>query len=103
MQLSNRLDPQQTSIGSKGSPSPAAFPMSPAPGATPGTLTKSMNDSKVDLSAVTERMDGGTASIGGGDGSGKLIGTIVPLARIPGYPPAAGGWATAHAAGSLPF
>ena len=44
MQLSSRLDPQHTSIGSRGSPSPAAFPMSPAPGATPGTLTKSMND-----------------------------------------------------------
>ena len=45
MQLSSRLDPQHTSIGSRGSPSPAAFPMSPAPGATPGTLTSSMNDS----------------------------------------------------------
>ena len=71
MQLSSRLDPQHTSIGSRGSPSPAAFPMSPAPGATPGTLTKSMNDSNVDTSAVTERMDDDTASIGGGDGSGK--------------------------------
>ena len=39
MQLSSRLDPQHTSIGSRGSPSPAAFPMSPAPGATPGPLT----------------------------------------------------------------
>ena len=39
MQLSSRLDPQHTSNGSRGSPSQAAFPMSPAPGATPGTLT----------------------------------------------------------------
>ena len=73
MQLSSRPDPlqQTTSTGSRGSPSQAAIPMSPAPGVTPGPLTESMNDSTVDLSAVTERMDDDTASIGGGDGSGK--------------------------------
>ena len=61
MQLSSRLDPQHTSIGSRGSPSPAAFPMSPAPGAIPGILTDSMNNSNVDTSAVTEPMEDDTA------------------------------------------
>ena len=94
MQLSSRPDPQHTSIGSRGSPSQAAFPTSPAPGATPGTLTKSMNDSNVDTSAVTERMDDDTASIGGRPGASQLGPTGHCAHASPGGP--GSGWLTAR-------